>query len=188
MKLFNQPVIYYFELAARLYAGLLLSVYGLGKIMGGQFFLHGKIPVEVGQIPLAEASGFQLAWVFFGFSQAYIWFIGGSQLLGSALLLFERTKLLGIAILLPILANIIVVDYNFDISTGAMFSATCYLSALLFVAFCNRERIGQVLAIMLAGSDENRDRTARLTRWGIAVLLVGGFFFLEQVVLNVLGR
>ena len=139
----------HFELAARVYAATMLSVYGLGKIVGGQFYRNGALPEDVAATTLGEAGGFDLAWTFFGFSEGYIYFIGLSQLVGSAFLLFNRTKLLGVAILVPILLNIIVVDYFYSISTGAMMSAIGYLTAISFVAFCNRERIQKAIRVIL---------------------------------------
>ena len=131
---------WHFELAARIYAWALLSTYGSGKILGGQFYRTGKIPEEIATTPLKDVGSFDLAWTFFGYSEIYILFIGLSQLFGAFLLLFNKTKLLGVAILIPILLNIIVVDFCFEISWGAMTSAIFYFLALCFVVFCNREQ------------------------------------------------
>jgi hypothetical protein len=83
------------ELAFRLYVFVFLNVYGLGKLLGGQFYTPESIPEEVASIPLGVASNFDLAWTFMGRSYGYILFIGISQLLGAWMLLFPRTKLLG---------------------------------------------------------------------------------------------
>lgn len=48
-----------------------------------------------------------------GYSFAYILFIGVMQIVGAWMLLWERTKLLGVAILMPILVNIVVFDIIF---------------------------------------------------------------------------
>lgn len=180
---------YYFELATRLYAAMMLSIYGLGKIMGGQFHRFGKIPEEIGLIPLAEVGSFDLAWAFFGYSFGYILFIGTSQLLGSLLLLFERTKLLGVAILLPVLANIIVVDYFFSISTGAMLSAILYTSALGFVIIYNWPTIKKALLTLTQSPQLPTARKyEKWIRLGWAVLIVFVVFLLEQQMLNFVGR
>ncbi|MEO6037416.1 MAG: hypothetical protein ABIQ93_03315, partial [Saprospiraceae bacterium] len=103
------------ELAARLYVFLFINIYGLGKMADGQFHRAGRLPEKLGHTPLTDVGGFDLAWTFFGYSRAYIMFIGLSQVIGCFLLLWQRSKLLGVAILIPILLNIIVVDITFGI-------------------------------------------------------------------------
>jgi len=90
---------------------------------------------------LGETGGYNLAWTFFGYSKGYIFFIGVSQLLGAFLFLFNKTKLIGGAILIPILLNIIVVDYFYGVAYGAMFSACFYLASVLFVMWMRKELI-----------------------------------------------
>ena len=67
-----------------------------------------------------------------GYSFAYILFIGLAEVVGAWLLLWERTKLLGVAILLPIMFNILIFDFIFLDKYGALASATIY-TLLLFV-------------------------------------------------------
>lgn len=176
----------HFELAARIYAWALLSVYGLGKILGGQF--HRTIPPELAQTPLGEIGSFDLAWTFFGYSSLYIYFIGGSQLVGAFLLLFEKTKLLGVAILIPILLNIIIVDYCFEISWGAMTSAIFYFSALCFIVYCNRKKVIEALNIATDFSILNNTFKQRTIKISIALFIVAIIFFIEQMMLNMVGR
>ncbi|GAB3890571.1 hypothetical protein GCM10028803_01500 [Larkinella knui] len=139
---------FYLELAARYYVFLILNVYGWGKILGGQFFRPGHFPAEAARLPLAEASGFNLAWAFFGHSPFYIWFIGLSQIVGAWLLLSPKTKLPGVAILIPILLNIVVVDITFQISFGAMAVAATCLALLLLVLFLNLPTLKAIFAIL----------------------------------------
>lgn len=177
----------YAEFIARLYACTMLSVYGLGKIMGGQFYQDGKIPEAVALTPLAEVGSFDLAWTFFGYSFGYILFIGGSQLIGSLLLLFERTKILGAAMLVPILMNIIIVDYFYEISTGAMMSAISYFLAISFVLFNNRERIVEAVSKVLI-SPPKKEWKDRFMKLGIGVAGVVILILIENQMLNIVGR
>ncbi|MCR9132545.1 MAG: hypothetical protein NXI08_08225 [bacterium] len=176
----------HFEFIARLYASTMLSIYGLGKIMGGQFYQNG-VPDKVASIPLAEVGGFDLAWTFFGYSFGYIVFIGGSQLLGSLLLLFERTKILGAAILVPILLNIIIVDFFYEISTGAMMSAISYFIAVNFVLCYNREQVMAALSKVLIKPDSSNWKS-KLTKIGIGIVGVMVLMLLENQMLNLVGR
>ena len=188
MKLFSKPLSTYFELAARIYAFTMLTVYGTGKIAGGQFYQDGNIPEKVAGTPLSEVGGFDLAWTFFGYSEGYILFIGLTQLLGAFLLLFERTKLLGVVMLIPVLLNIIVVDFFFSISTGAMLSAISYLTAVLFVAFINRDKIINAINTILIKSNTENGYKQKALQWGIAILIVAITVALENQMLNIVGR
>ena len=179
----------HFELAARFYAATMLSVYGLGKIVGGQFYRKGALPDEVAVTPLSEAGGFDLAWTFFGFSEGYIYFIGLSQLLGCALLIFNKTKLLGVAVLVPILLNIIVVDYFYSISTGAMMSAIGYLTAISFVAFCNRQKVlAAFQSLIFSNATDTPAFSKQALKAGAALLIVVILVLLENQMLNIVGR
>ena len=129
------------ELAARLHVAIFIFIYGLGKIVGGQFYRRGQLPDDVALQTLAEAPAYDLAWTFMGYSQAYIMFIGLSQILGAFLLLFNKTKFIGITILIPILINIIVFDIIFLPDYGALSSAILYFTLLLLVLYLNKEKI-----------------------------------------------
>ncbi|MEN0050123.1 MAG: hypothetical protein AAF806_23870 [Bacteroidota bacterium] len=179
----------HFEVAARIYVWALISTYGIGKMLGGQFYRHGNLPEEIANLPLKEVIDFDLAWTFFGYSTFYICFIGASQVIGAFLLLFERTKLLGVAILIPILLNIIVVDIAFKISWGATTSALMYLSALFYVLYFNKEKV--IAALQVLTRKEVLAKPLRQKKWIkllIAVGIVAGIFLIEQQLLNLIGR
>lgn len=132
------------ELAARIHVALFLFLYGLGKIIGGQFYRRGELPEEVALQTLGESPAFDLAWTFMGYSHGYIMFIGLSQIIGAFLLLFNNTKFIGITILIPILLNIIVFDVIFLPDYGALSSAILYLTLLLLVVYLNKEKITKI--------------------------------------------
>ena len=177
------------ELTLRIYVWIMVSLYGAGKIAGGQFYRAGNLPESVAQTTLSNASGFELTWTFFGYSFGYILFIGLSQLIGGFLLLFERTKLLGVAILVPVLLNIIVVDFFYSISNGAMMSAVLYFTSLIIILFLNREKVKSALQV-LSKRDQSEKRNLKqksllLVSAGFGFLLI---FLMEQQMLNFLGR
>jgi uncharacterized membrane protein YphA (DoxX/SURF4 family) len=138
----------YLELAARYYVFLILNIYGWAKVMGNQFFRPGHFPEKAAQIPLAEADGFNLAWAFFGHSPFYIWFIGLSQVVGACLLLGQKTKLPGAAILIPILLNIVVIDITYQISFGAMAVAATCLLLLFLMLYLNRATLKAIFVLL----------------------------------------
>ena len=176
------------ELVFRWYVWFKISAYGLGKIVGGQFHLKDALPEEIAQTPISEVGSFDLAWTFFGYSNEYIWFIRGSQLIGGVLLLFNRTKLLGVALLLPILINIIVVDIFFRISSGALLSAIIYLGMCSFILYYNKDILFVAIKKLMTSSSEKRSLRRYIKHYGIVVFLLIILFILENILLNQIGR
>jgi len=78
------------ELGIRIYLFIILNQYGIGKIIGQQFYRKGKLPESVANIRLGNVEAFDLAWTFMGYSFYYILFVGLSQIIGSWLLLFSK--------------------------------------------------------------------------------------------------
>jgi|GEM_PF-466399 len=129
------------EQVCRLYVFGFLNIYGWGKILGGQFYRRGSLPENVAVTPLGEATAFDLAWTFMGYSYAYILFVGILQIVGAWMLLWNRTKLFGTMILMPIMTNIVVFDMVFLDRKGALVNATIYLLMLLYIIYHNRSQM-----------------------------------------------
>jgi hypothetical protein len=176
------------EWAIRINVFMKLSTYGLGKIFNGQFYLKGAIPQEIGSVPLAETISYNLAWTFFGHSRGYILFIGIAQLIGALLFLLPRTKLIGGAILLPILLNIIVVDYFFGVAYGALFSACFYVLSILSIFYWERKRLKELLNHLLIPKkmlQRNIKENALLVLGIVGV--VGAIFIIEYFGIGLFG-
>jgi hypothetical protein len=106
-----------------------ISSYGFAKIMGTQFNSpHYRNDMVIGQL-----SGFQLTWNYFGHSYTLSVIIGLCQILGSVLLLFRKTELLGTLILLPVMINICLINMFFGIPTLAFVLSILYTLALTYL-------------------------------------------------------
>jgi hypothetical protein len=183
-RIFGRSVI---DLAARWYVFIFLNIYGIGKIAGGQFYRQGRLPEEVANTVLGKASAFDLAWTFMGHSFAYILFIGLAEVLGAWLLLWERTKLLGVAVLLPIMVNIVVFDVIFLDKYGALASATIYTLLLLAILACNKETVRQaVQALTPKPVSASFQRKAKVVI--VALLTMGLLFAFDQCLVNLFGH
>ncbi len=113
----------------RYLVALLVINYGFAKLNGSQFtILDSELDKPMGQV-----SGFWLTWYYFGYSKFYGDLIALVQIIGGVLLMFPRTALLGSVLLLPIIANIILIDIFYAIDLGALLLAVFLLVALLII-------------------------------------------------------
>jgi hypothetical protein len=119
------------QYVARFVLASFLIIYGMAKLLGTQFFQSGALLDE----PLSEISGFELTWAYFGYSSLYSHFIALGQIFFAALLLFDRTKRLGMLGLLPIILNIVLVNYEYNISSETMIVSCAFLVLNLYLVF-----------------------------------------------------
>ena len=177
------------EIAARWYVFFFLNLYGIGKIVGGQFYRRGSLPEDVASTTLGDATAFDLAWTFMGFSFAYVLFIGLAEIVGAWLLLWARTKLLGAAILLPVMVNVVVFDVVFLDKFGALASATIYTLLLCAIFYLNKERVLRALhALVPDAGSEWAPKGQRVKIAITALVAIGLLFALDQMLVNLLGH
>ncbi|AWM33295.1 hypothetical protein [Hymenobacter nivis] len=117
-------------LAARvLPAGTFIS-YGYAKLTGAQFGLSAaQLAQSVQQLGL-----FKLAWYLFG-QEPFKSFVGGAQIVAGLLLLWHRTALVGALLLLPIAANLLVVDVTYVRILPALQWRLLFYIGLIFLIF-----------------------------------------------------
>ncbi len=173
----------FFEYVSRWYVFIFLNFYGLGKIMGGQFHRRGNLPEEVKTLTLENADAFNLAWTFMGYSYGYILFVGVLQIKGAWMLLWNKTKILGVLILIPIMVNIIVFDIFFLDSKKALVNATIYFLLLNLILYFNKTEVIKVLKI-LAFKNERLNSIGKFKLSLVNILIILGImallFVLDQ--------
>jgi len=176
------------EIVCRLYVFFFLTAYGLGKVIGAQFYTPDLIPSEIETMPISMTSDFDLAWVFMGRSFGYMLFIGIAEILGAVLLLFNRTKLIGTLILIPIMVNVIVFDIFFLDEYGALASAIIYFLMLCVILVINKEKIVEVLKILF--QYDKKEKTTfkeKLIKYSIIILILAIVFTMNQLIVGWLG-
>ncbi|MBC8756331.1 hypothetical protein H2O64_16775 [Kordia sp. YSTF-M3] len=179
----------FLEIAFRWYLFLFISIYGLGKIMGGQFYRKGFIPQDVATTPIVDVSSFELAWVFMGHSFAYILFVGVLQLIGAFCLLFKRTVLLGVFILIPILVNIIVFDIIFLDTYAALVNAIVYFLLLLGILYFHKEKIIAVFHILTKRKSKQQiELKTRIKSIAIVIGIMFIIFIVNQTIGTFVGH
>ena len=172
-----------FELVLRQCVFIILNIYALSKLLGGQFYMKGKLPAEIANTTLGEASGFSLAWTFMGHSYFYIMFVGIAQIIGAWFLLWNKTKLIGVLILLPIMVNIIVFDIIFLDVYPALANAIIVLLMLFLILFFNREILKDtVIKLTNFQSKSSVSIKKRLITFGITILFIVLIFSFDSFI------
>jgi hypothetical protein len=155
-----------------------ICTYGFAKILGTQF----HTPIYRLDLPMGSVSGFGLTWYYFGYSRALSLIIAGLQIVGSIMLMFRRTTLLGCLVLLPVMANILLINVFYDIAVGAFLNSVLFTIGLLFLLWWYRQTLRQWLLIPLFG-----EYTAAKPwrQWVLRVgVLVGSFFFIQSFLVS----
>ncbi|MFT5216051.1 MAG: hypothetical protein ACI83H_001168 [Glaciecola sp.] len=177
-----------FEIVLRQCVFIILNIYAISKIFGGQFYMKGKLPAEIANITLGEASSFSLAWTFMGHSYFYILFVGFTQLLGAWLLLWNKTKLLGVLILTPIMVNIIIFDIIFLDVYPALANAIIVFLMLILILFFNKELISEAYQKIINSPINLKVPLRRkLITFGITILIIVLIFTFDSFIEHWLG-
>jgi hypothetical protein len=86
----------------------------------------------------------ELFWSFFSHSYLFGCIIAGLQIIGAMLLLFRRTTLAGVFIILPILANILLMDIFYEIGQSVVVHSSIMMLGILYFLFLEFERLKAV--------------------------------------------
>ncbi|MDI9873893.1 hypothetical protein [Flectobacillus rivi] len=114
-----------------------LITFGWQKIYHLQFI----VPLGMLDLPFSKVDDVSLMWAFFGHSYPFTVTIGLLQMLGSFLLLFSKTRLLGVFMLLPILVTILTIDIFYHLDMGVILHALILIIALLYLVFQDFEQL-----------------------------------------------
>ena len=114
----------------RYFIATVLLTYAAPKVLGVQFIVGNYVY----DTPLGEIGDFWTAWAFFAHSYYYQFFIGLAEITISFLLLFRRTKLLGSMCALPIVCNVLMVDYFFKVDDAISTAVVLFLGVVYLLA------------------------------------------------------
>jgi hypothetical protein len=90
----------------RYFCAFMLYMYGISKLLHLQFNMQSQLAHQA----IGSLNGYQLTWFYFGFSRIYATILGLTQVAGATLLLFRKTTLLGALAMLPVIANILLIN------------------------------------------------------------------------------
>jgi len=110
---------------------------------GWEKLFHLQLVVQLSKLdlPYSSFTSQDLFWAFFSHSYPFGAMIAGCQITGAMLLLFHRTRLAGVFILLPVLANILLMDIFYQIGTSVVVHAAIMMSGCLYFLFIEFNRL-----------------------------------------------
>jgi hypothetical protein len=114
-----------------------LASFGWEKIC----HLQLVIPGSWADRPYRSFPPSELFWSFFSHSYIFGCIIAGLQIVGAMLLLVRRTTLAGVFILLPVLANILLMDIFYEIGQSVVVHASIMMLGTLYFLFLEFDRL-----------------------------------------------
>lgn len=178
-RLNYQRLYYWLTVGVRFYVGLMLINYGLVKVVQLQFPAPNLVRLVS---TYGESSPMGLAWTFLGFSKGYNLFMGIAELM-AGLLLFRRTVTIGAIITLMTTANVMAVNYFYDVPVKIVSTALVlmcfFLLAPNFVRLFKLFLMGEATTLRTIDPPIINKRWQRNTKYTlkyvlIAFLVLGG--------------
>lgn len=176
-RLNYQRLYYWLTVCVRFYVGLMLINYGLVKVVQLQFPSpnFGRLLTTYG-----ESSPMGLAWTFLGFSKGYNMFMGIAELM-AGLLLFRKTVAVGAIITLMTTANVMAVNYFYDVPVKIV--STALVLMCLFLLAPNFFRLfklffkGEAVSLRTISPPVIDKRWKRNTKYTLKYLLIAFLVF-----------
>ncbi len=106
--------------------------YGMDKVFALQFNWSLPGPGRLAQ-PLGNYSPMALLWTFMGYSKPYTIFTGAGEVIGGVLLFFRRTTTLGALIICGVMANVVALNFSYDVGVKVFSSLLLFLTIFLLV-------------------------------------------------------
>lgn len=113
-------------------------------------------------VPLAELTKYQHMWSFFGRSYNYNLFIGFMEFLSGALILFKRTRLIALLILVGILTNILILNIEFEIDFAISHVTVDLILVLLLLSTYRRDLYKFFISLGGKFNDAGKTKKTRL--------------------------
>jgi hypothetical protein len=114
-----------------------LASFGWEKICHLQLVM----PQSKLDLPYRSFAPSDLFWYFFSHSYLFGCIIAGIQIVGAMLLLFGRTRLVGVFVLLPVLANILLMDIFYQIGDSVVVHVSIMMAGTLYFLFIEFNRL-----------------------------------------------
>ena len=152
------------------------------SMFGFQKFFHLQFITPLGMLdePFSSFSGEWLTWSYFGHSYAFVCVIGFLQIAGSLLLVFNRTRLLGLMVILPVLLNIVLIDIFYGLAPGVLAHAIFMLAAAIYLLLLDYERLTALYLHV-----QNEETNAPISNTKLKTILSISILFLPLLLIAV---
>lgn len=152
----------------RYLCAFLLYMYGSSKLAHLQFNLAAQLAPR----PVGSLNGYELTWFYYGYSRIYACILGLMQVAGATLLLFRKTTLLGALLMLPVMANIVLINvFILRDDYGPYFTSTLIFTSLLLLLWHQRAALIEVFWTRQKAELPQASRLHRWIRIGIVLLV-----------------
>jgi hypothetical protein len=128
---------YVLQIVLRYFLAYTIMMYGASKVADLQF----TASINGLDTPVIDLGPMGIAWTFFGFSYEYEFFIGAGQIVAAMLLVYRRTATLGAILMVTIMANIVFVNFSFNVCVK-FFSST-YLVMAIYLLLDDARRLAR---------------------------------------------
>jgi hypothetical protein len=172
----NYQTLYYWLTAiVRYYLAFTLFIFALEKFFKMQFPDLGYYTLTE---QLGDMSPMSLAWAFFGYSYGYNIFMGIAES-AALFLLFRRTMTFGAILTLVTLANVMAVNYNYDVHAKMYPTALFVMTLFLLLRDVNRLMkfffTGQAISLPVIKAPVFKKRWMNISKTVLKVLVIGYF-------------
>jgi hypothetical protein len=165
----------------RYFCAFMLYMYGTSKLLHLQFNV-----AELAPRPIGSLNGYQLTWFYFGYSRIYALILGATQVGGATLLLFRKTTLLGAATMLPVMANILLINIFILVNDyGPYVISAIICSSLSLILWHQRAALLSLFWTNQTPEPMNSSRTHRWIRTlivaGVSAIMISGLILQRYV-------
>ena len=120
----------YIVLIATYYFAVILMKYGFDKVFKAQFYLPEP---NILYTPFGKLDKDILLWSTMGTSYSYNLFMGFAEIIPAILILFKRTRQIGLLISMGVLINVFAINLSFDISVKLFSSFLILINLFLLI-------------------------------------------------------
>ena len=129
-----------------------------------------------------DSSPMGLAWTFIGYSKGYNYFTGLAELACGILLLFRKTTLLGAVIAFTVIANIVAINYCYDVPVKIVSSGL--LLMVIFILLKDLNRITRFFVLNQTAEPAILTPRRFQKRWKNITLMVTKYLLIAYVVVS----
>lgn len=164
------------QFALRMLLGVGLLPYAISKLMQAQF----QVGAYQYARPLGEIPGTILTWAFLGYSPWFQVLLGALEFIPAALLFFRRTQTIGALLALPMLLNVVLMNFALNLWPGTKQISVVLLALNIALLLLEVPKFRRALTVIMERSPfatTSKWNIAEIATGGVLLVLVSGFYF-----------